>query len=140
MASTRHLLRGIVMQTLFAWEFRGGDAEVLLNYNLVNGGHGLKDTSFAQKLLKKIMLHRKPIKEMVEKFAPEWPWEKIAPVDRAILEVGVAELLFTEEVPDLVAINEAIELAKEFGTESSSKFVNGVLSSLYDERKKEKLD
>lgn len=133
MASQRHLLRAVVMQTLFAWEFRGGDAEVILSYNLVNGALSIKDFSYALHLLKKIMLHRNKIKETIEKFAPEWSWEKIAPIDRAILEVGVCELLFDKSIPNLVAINEAIELAKEFGTESSSKFINGVLSSVYDQ-------
>ena len=135
MASKRHTLRALVMQTLFAWEFRGGDAEAILSYNLVNGGHGLEDQSFAMLLLQRIMDHREKVKEAIKRYAPEWPWEKIAPIDRAIMELGAAELLFDPDMPALVAINEAIELAKEFGTESSSKFVNGVLSSLYDDRK-----
>ncbi len=135
MASKRHILRALVMQTLFAWEFRGGDAEAILSYNLVNGGHGMEDQSFALNLLKKIMDNREEVKNAIKKFAPEWPWDKIAPVDRAVLEVGACELMFDPEIPHLVAINEAIELAKEFGTESSSKFVNGVLSSLYEHRK-----
>ncbi len=135
MASKRHTLRALVMQTLFAWEFRGGDAEAILSYNLVNGGHGLEDQSFAMLLLKRLMDNREAVKDAIKHYAPEWPWDKIAPIDRAILEVGATELLFDPDMPALVAINEAIELAKEFGTESSSKFVNGVLSSLYDDRK-----
>lgn len=135
MASKRHTLRALVLQTLFAWEFRGGDAEAILSYNLVNGGHGMEDQTFALKLLERIMRYRDEVKEVIKKFAPEWPWEKIAPIDRAILEVGACELLFDPDMPHLVAINEAIELAKEFGTESSSKFVNGVLSSIYDASK-----
>ncbi len=136
MASERHNLRAIVVQTLFAWEFRGGDADAILSYNLVNGAPQIKDQSYATQLLKKLMLHRKEIKAKLVQFAPEWPFEKIAPIDRAILQVGICELLFTKDIPDLVAINEAIELAKEFGVESSSKFVNGVLSSVYDDSKK----
>jgi N utilization substance protein B len=135
MASKRHLLRALVLQTIFAWEFRGGDAEAILSYNLVNGGHHGEDQAFALNLLAKIVKNHEEVKETIKKYAPEWPWEKIAPVDRAILEVGTAELLFDKDIPALVAINEAIELAKEFGTESSSKFVNGVLSSIYDDRK-----
>ncbi|QQR54880.1 transcription antitermination factor NusB [Candidatus Peregrinibacteria bacterium] len=76
------------------------------------------------------------MKKAIQKYAPEWPWEKIAAVDRAILEVSVTELLFDPSVPPVVAINEGIELAKEFGNESSSKFINGVLSSLYESIKK----
>ncbi len=134
MASDRHQLRSLVVQTLFAWEFRGGDSEAILHYNMVNGARHLKEQSFAIDLLKKTLLHRNEIKELIARYAPEWPFEKIAALDRVILEVGITELCFSSEIPDLVAINEAIELAKEFGTESSSKFVNGVLSSIYDER------
>lgn len=132
MASQRHLLRAVVMQTLFAWEFRGGLAESILSYNLVNGALSVTDRTYASQLLEKTLLHRKEIKITIQKYAPEWSWEKIAPIDRAILEIGVCELLFDQTIPNLVAINEAIELAKEFGTESSSKFINGVLSSIYD--------
>jgi len=138
MSSDRHILRSIVMQTLFAWEFRGGDAEALLSYNLVNGARHIQANQFAYDLLKKLMLHRVQIKKIITQYAPEWPWEKIAPIDRAILQIGVLELLFDPNVPDLVAINEAIELAKSFGVESSSKFVNGVLSSIYDDQQENK--
>ncbi|OGJ46013.1 transcription antitermination factor NusB [Candidatus Peregrinibacteria bacterium RIFCSPLOWO2_02_FULL_48_14] len=145
MASKRHVLRATVMQTLFAWEFRGGKheakrsavlkkVEAVLSYNLVNGALSIQDQTYALHLLKKVLLHRNKIRKTIEKFAPEWSWEKIAPIDRAILELGIAELLYDKDIPDLVAINEAIELAKEFGTESSSKFVNGVLSSIYDKQ------
>lgn len=135
MASQRHILRGVLVQTLFAWEFRGGDIEAIFSYALVNGARHIQDTSFASKLLKKLMTNRKGIKEYIAKYAPEWPFEKIANIDRAVLEIGICELVFDKDVPDLVAINEAIELAKEFGTENASKFVNGVLSSIYDDQK-----
>lgn len=120
------------MQTLFAWEFRGGDPEAIFNYNLVNSNAVSKDYSFAFKLLNNVILNRPAIKQLINELAPEWSFEKIAPIDRAILQIGIYELKFDAEIPDLVAINEAIELAKEFGNESSSKFINGVLSSLYD--------
>lgn len=136
MASKRHILRSIVVQTVFAWEFHGGEPEAILSYNLVNGAKGDEDQSFALPLLQNVVNNQAELKETIQKFAPEWPWEKIAAVDRAILEVSIAELLYDQTVPALVAINEGIELAKEFGNESSSKFVNGVLSSLYEERKK----
>ncbi len=138
MASQRHNLRVIVMQTLFAWEFRGGDADAILNYNLVNGGAKDQELVFAVNLLKKILLHRAEIKELITKYAPEWSFEKIAPVDRAILELGLTELLFDPKIPDLVAIDEAIELAKAYGSENASKFVNGVLSSVHDAEKAKK--
>lgn len=138
MASKRHILRSIVVQALFAWEFRGGEPEEILSYNLVNGAADqvtVDDHPFALRLLQSVVKNRAEIQKTIENFAPEWPWEKIAPVDRAILQVSVAELLYDKDVPALVAINEGIELAKEYGTESSSKFINGVLSSIYDDRK-----
>ena len=135
MASERHTMRQVVVQTLFAWEFRGGDIVELMAYNFVNGAPQVKETTFAYQLLEKITENKKKIVETIQKYAPEWPLEKIAPLDRAILELGIAELLFAEDVPKLVVINEAIELAKEFGNENSSKFINGVLSSLYDDIK-----
>lgn len=135
MASDRHTLRSVVVQTLFAWEFRGGDINSILTYNLVNGASKIPDKSFAVYLLDNVMKNREEILKMIEKHAPEWPFEKIARSDRAILELGIYELVFDKEVPDLVAINEAIELAKEFGVENSSKFVNGVLSSIYEQIK-----
>jgi N utilization substance protein B len=133
MAAPRHSLREIVLQTLFAWEFRGGEPEAILSYNLVNGAGHVNERSYAQILLKNIINHRKEIKDLITQFAPDWPYEKIAPIDRAILQIGVSELRFDSTIPALVAINEAIELAKAFGNETSFKFINGVLSSIYDE-------
>lgn len=135
MASDRHTLRAMVLQAMFAWEARGGDAEAILSYVIVNGAPRTPDNKFAYDLMKKILARRKEIKEMIQKYAPEWPFEKIAPIDRVILEIGIAELVFEKKIPDLVAINEAVELAKEYGVENSSKFVNGVLSSIYDDQK-----
>lgn len=134
MSSDRHSLRSIVLQTLFAWEHRGGDAEGILTYNLVNGARHIEHPQFAYDLLKKVLLHRKDTKALIARFAPEWPFEKIAPIDRAVLQIGITELVYDSKVPDLVAINEAIELAKSFGVQSSSKFINGVLSSIYDDK------
>lgn len=135
MASERHILRSIVVQTLFAWEFNGGDLNKILDYNLVNGAGSIKDRTFAVQLLERVIRHRDESLEKIQKYAPEWPLEKIAGIDRAILEVSIAELMFDKDMPALVAINEGIELAKDFGNESSSKFINGVLSSLYDDCK-----
>lgn len=138
MSSDRHVLRSIVMQSLFVWEFRGGDAEAILSYNIVNGARHIENNQFAYELLRNTLLHRKEIKQLIERYAPEWPFDKIAPIDRAILQIGIAEMLYDSTIPDLVAINEAIELAKSFGVESSSKFINGVLSSVYDDKEKDK--
>lgn len=136
MASDRHKLRASVMQTLYAWEFRGGNPQNVLTYNLLNGASQIKNNTYAYTLLENILLKRWEILDLIAKYAPEWPFDKIAPLDRAILEIGIYELSFDENMPNLVAINEAIELAKEFGNENSSKFINGVLSSIYEQNKK----
>lgn len=138
MAKDRHSLRAIVVQTLFAWEFRGGDPTAILSYNLVNGAPHIEDNTYAAHQLAGVLEKREDILGSIEKYAPEWPFEKIDRLDRAILELGIYELMFDENIPNLVAINEAIELAKDFGTESSSKFINGVLSSIYENMKSSK--
>lgn len=130
MASNRHLARTCVMQTIFIHEFRGGDSEKILSMILAEFAPKLKNADFAYDLLKGIIKKHKRILEIISKNAPEWPVEKIAPVDRAILEIGVYEIMFSKDVPPVVAINEAIEVAKHFGDTNSSKFINGVLSSV----------
>jgi len=136
--ANRHLSRSIVLQTLFEWDFRGGkdfDVEETLLRNATEFAPGVSDAVFMKKLMDAILSKRSEIDKIIEKAAPDWPLEKISNVDRNILRLGLAELLFSdrEEVPSKVAINEAIELAKTFGGESSSKFVNGVLGAVYKE-------
>lgn len=96
---------------------------------------GLGDTSFMRSLLLSIVEKRRDIDNIIEKAAPDWPLDKISIIDRNILRIGLYELLFADksEVPEKVAINEAIELAKTYGGENSGKFVNGVLGSVYKE-------
>lgn len=93
------------------------------------------DTPFMEKLLDGVLQKQPELDLIIEKAAPEWPIDRIAPVDRNILRLGLYELLFSDrnEVPAKVAINEAIELAKQFGGENSSRFVNGVLGAVYKE-------
>ena len=134
MASNRHLARTCVMQTLFAYEFYADQkpAEVLQDV-LKEFAPKLKNEDFAYKLLEGIIKHYKDIQKLITKHAPEWPLEKIAKIDRAILEIGTYEIVYAEDVPPVVAINEAIEIAKHFGDTNSSKFINGVLSSVMNE-------
>ena len=136
--ANRHLARSIVIQTLFEWDFTQkstADAESILSRNVIEFGPGLEEDDFAPTLLKGVIEKQKDLDEVIEKAAPDWPINKIATVDRNILRVGLYELLFSDsgEVPPKVAINEAIELAKSFGGETSGKFVNGVLGSVYRE-------
>lgn len=130
MASYRHLLRTCVMQTLFAVEFRDNDPKLLLEEILQEFAPKISDKEFAYKTLEGTISHQQEIAELISKFAPDWPFENIARVDRAILEIGIYEIVFSGDVPPVVAINEAVEIAKHFGDMNSSKFINGVLSSI----------
>src|SRR4029077_6168205 len=98
-------------------------------------GPGMSDDSFIAELVKGILAKKADLAEIIEKAAPDWPIDKISPVDRNVLRLGLYELLFSDrnEVPAKVAINEAIELAKTFGGETSGRFVNGVLGAVYKE-------
>ncbi len=136
MASWRHLSRVVVMQSFFEHEARGGDLLEILEYNLEEYGQKISDIDFAYNLTKKIESNFAKIRELIKQHAPEWPVEKMDPVERAILVVGVCELLDPEkDVPVNVAINEAIELAKTYGDESSGKFINGVLNAVAHNKK-----
>ncbi len=137
--ASRHLARSIVMQSLFEWDFQGKDMKMLneiVERNKKEFGPGLdEEYPFVDRLIKGTIDSLPKIDKIIEKAAPEWPIEQITAVDRAVLRLGLYELLFgsREEVPPKVAINEAIELAKSFGGESSGKFVNGVLGTVYRE-------
>lgn len=136
--ANRHLSRSVVLQSLFEWDFRGRhDAEVsdITARNVHEFAPGLADQGFIDELLRGILAKSADLDAIIVKAAPDWPIEKISPVDRNVLRLGLYELLFSprEEVPAKVAINEAIELAKTFGGETSGRFVNGVLGAVYKE-------
>lgn len=126
------------MQTLFARDFTNhSDAELIDDFSYVMDefAPGSEDTDFTRDLFMGVLKKRAVIDEIIEKAAPEWPLEKINAVDRNIIRLGLYELLFGDydQVPPKVAINESIELAKQFGGESSGRFVNGVLGAIYKE-------
>ena len=136
--SSRHLSRTIVLQSLYEWDFGGRDKSKIseiVKHNIENFAPGLEDTSFINELISGILDNLNEIDLLIEKTAPEYPIEQITIVDRNILRLGIYEMRFSSEVPPKVAINEAIELAKKFGGESSGKFINGVLGSIYKEMK-----
>jgi len=125
------------MQSLYEWDFsdKKGDLKNIVEKNIKEFGPGLEDQSFIWQLIDGVVAKLPKIDEIIEKAAPEWPISQINIVDRNVLRIGIFELLFgnKEEVPPKVAINEAIELAKNFGGESSGKFINGVLGTIYKE-------
>jgi len=118
------------------------EAVKILEKNIMEFGEGINEMDFMQRLLTGVSEHRPKIDKIIEKSAPEWPLEQITIVDRNVLRIGIYELLFGDkkEVPPKVAINEAIELAKNYGGESSGRFVNGVLGTIYREMEKTKED
>jgi len=126
------------MQSLYEWDFNGKDdsrLEGIVEKNMREFGPGLEEADFIKRLVFETIKHLPHIDQIIEKAAPEWPISQVAIVDRNILRLGLYELLFGkhEEVPPKVAINEAIEIAKNFGGETSGKFVNGVLGTVYRE-------
>lgn len=139
--SSRHLSRSIVMQSLYEWDFYGKKPEALtkiIEKNIKEFGPGLEDQTFIWQLITGVVEKLPELDKIIEKAAPEWPVEQITIIDRNVLRIGLYELLYAkrEEVPPKVAINEAIELAKTFGGESSGKFINGVLGTVYKEMEK----
>ena len=138
--SNRHAARSVVLQTLFEVDSEQVDRSRTEEILKRNAGEFLSEATtglypFMQQLLDTTLAKQPEIDAIIEKAAPEWPLEKIAVVDRNILRMGLAELLYAdrEQVPPKVAINEAIELGKEFGGESSGRFINGVLGAVYKE-------
>ncbi len=132
--SNRHLARSIAMQALFEWDFRGKSESTLPNImerDLKEFGPGLAETEFAKKIIDEVKEHMEEIDKVIEQYAPQWPIDQITIIDRSVLRIGIYELKLNHEVPPKVAINEAIELAKNFGGPSSGKFVNGVLGAIY---------
>ncbi len=136
--ANRHLLRSIVLQTLFECDFRDiNSARPLdvLRCNISEFAPEVNSYTFAEEIVEGVCERKEDLDNIISKAAPNWPIERIAAVDRNILRIGLFELLFSDhdDVPPKVAINESIELAKTFGGETSSKFINGVLGAIYKE-------
>jgi len=136
--ANRHLSRSIAMQSLYEWDFKGKESEQLkkiVKRNIKEFGPGLEESDFIWQIIDGVTENLSKLNKIIEKSAPEWPIDQITIVDRNVLRIGLYELLFgkRDEVPPKVAINEAIELAKTFGGDSSGKFINGVLGTVYRE-------
>lgn len=139
--STRHIARTLALQTLFEFDMKGelGASQEAIDStvkrNLEEYGEGIKDSSFTKNIVSNTLSRRITLDDIIVRAAPDWPLEKIGVVDRNILRIGLSELLFGDraQVPPKVAIDEAIELAKTYGGETSGRFVNGVLGAIYKE-------
>lgn len=125
------------MQSLFEWDFNGHKDSLskIVDNNILQFAPGLDDVEFLRGLALGVEEHLSEIDGLIVATAPEWPLDQITPVDRNVLRVGIYELEFLKDVPPKVAINEAVELGKTFGGESSGKFVNGVLGTLFKKKK-----
>ena len=138
--ASRHLARSIAMQSLYEWDFFGkkeGGLNPIVERNIKEFGPGLDESNqqFVRNLAQGVIDHLPQLDAIIEKAAPEWPINQITIVDRNVLRLGLFELLYgdKEAVPPKVAINEAIELGKNFSGENSGKFVNGVLGTVFRE-------
>ncbi len=139
--STRHIARTLALQTLFELDMRdelGAQPELvdgIIARNSEEFGEGIKDTTFAKDIIQNAISRRITIDDIITRAAPDWPLDKIGSVDRNVLRIGLTELLFGDraQVPPKVAIDEAIELAKTYGGDTSGRFVNGVLGAIYKE-------
>jgi len=138
MASNRHLGRIVALQTLYEYEFRSTlddseiDLDVIVKRNLQRYEEDIDDVAFVESLVKGTTMHLDDLDAKLQPIAPDWPLHQVARVDRNILRLGLYELLYcAQDVPSRVAINEAVELAKSFGSDNSSKFINGVLGTAY---------
>ena len=139
--SNRHLARTLAMQSLYQWDFNGKKSDQVLfdtlKYNFAEFAPNFDDAGFSKEILGGITKHLGEIDKTITTFAPEWRVEQITIVDRNIVRIGIFELKFDENIPAKVAINEAIEMAKTFGGESSGRFVNGVLGAIYKQMVKD---
>lgn len=129
MPSRRHLARTVAMQTLFEAEARTCDVQAVLNRNMKSSLEPV-DEDFARKLIEGVQSRKEDIQSSIQTFAPQWPLSRMDPITRCILFIGSYELLYGNDAPPPVVMNEAIEIAKQFGSSESGKFVNGVLNAL----------
>ncbi len=137
--ANRHLLRTVALQALFEWDFNNqqGDIAEITTRSVAEFAPGAKDGDFAVELVNGVVENMEALDKIIVDTAPEWPISQITVIDRNVLRLGIYELQFSKKIPPKVAINEAVEMGKRFGGESSGKFVNGVLGTLYKNMKLE---
>ncbi len=127
----RHLSRAIAMQTLYEWDFRGQSDPATIAKRNIDAYEDDADPEYVDRIVDGVVTNVTAIDQQITKVAPEWPIDQIASIDKAILRVAIFELLYDTDVPPKVVINEAVELGKTFGSDSTSRFVNGVLGTTY---------
>lgn len=135
--ATRHLARSVVLQSLYEWDFynQKHDLDPIVERNMNEFAPGIDEPDFVWRIVHGVVEKMPELDLIITKVAPEWPIKQISMTDRNILRIGLWELLYQnpEEVPPKVAINESIEMAKNFGGPNSGRFVNGVLGTVFRE-------
>ncbi len=131
----RHNARKLALTSIFSWLFSEPDTEKCLELSktLLESNNVEVDVDLTNEIIRGVQTNKKEIDSLISKNAPDWPLEKIAKVDLVIMRIAIYEIVYGKSVPEKVAIDEAVELAKEFGNDTSSKFVNGVLGSIVAE-------
>jgi len=130
MAGARRKARSIALQALYEIDSTRHEMEAVVGRLLAEGGLSQENNAFVSELVSQVIRNKKEIDGNIQKFATAWPVEQISIIDRNILRLAIFEILFDNKVSVKVAINEAVELAKKFGSDNSPKFVNGVLGSV----------
>ncbi len=130
MVGARRKARKLVLQALYEIDATGHEPEEVLANLLAGENLSEENANFIRELVKGVIQNKQKIDENIRHFAPAWPIEQLPVVDKNILRLAIFEILLDNKAPIKVAINEAVELAKTFGSDSSSKFVNGVLGSI----------
>lgn len=143
MASNRHLGRIVALQTLYEYDFRNGDSSgldlmVIYKRNVDQFKKQISDTDFVEELIIGVGKRAEELDGIIGPIAPEWPVDQIARIDKIVLRIALFELKFHKKTPPKVVINEAVELAKAFGSDNSSKFINGVLGTALSQIEGEK--
>lgn len=136
--SNRHLIRSIVLQSLFEWDFKEkkDNIDEFVEYDINEFAPTIEKDEFLQFLIKGVTRNIKKIDKIIKTYAPEWPINQISIIDRNILRIAIFELIYNDATPYKVIINEAIELSKNFGANNSSKFINGVLGTVFENMQK----
>lgn len=130
MAGIRRKARITALQALFEIDSVGHSPESAAARLVEENSLSAEAASFAQELIQGVLTHREKLDNVIQSYAPTWPLEQMAIIDRNILRLAIFEVTITKKVPVKAAINEAVELAKTFGSDSSPKFINGVLGSV----------
>lgn len=126
----RHRARIAALQALFEIDCTGHNPTLVIERRIEEGNLPESGATFARELVLGVNAHQEEIDALIGRYAPEWPVDQVAIIDRNVLRISIYEILMRDDTPTKVAINEAVELAKQFGSDSSGRFVNGVLGSL----------